>query len=207
MSEISARILEVVKAGLVPHLKKQGFRGSRVNYYRKDRDCIQVVTIQSSQLNHGDCGKFRINFGVHFSGVAKLLHGSDTMPKIPSETFCVFRPIFLFPDRWWNVDPATDTSNAASNLGTYWTETVWPWLQANKTLPDAATTFAHQSPVAAAAARFILGERDEAVRLVNQCIVDFETAIKQQAAYPASVEALTKQLSSVREWAAKFRLL
>lgn len=99
MSEIGKRIAAIVDAGLAPHLRAQGFRKRGVNFYRTDGAAIQVVTVQSSQANYGDSGKFRVNFGVHFPEVAKVLHGSDSMPKLRSEPYCLLRAIGTFPER------------------------------------------------------------------------------------------------------------
>jgi hypothetical protein len=207
MSEIGKRIAAIVHAGLAPHLKAQLFRKRGVNFFRTDGDALQVVTVQSSQHNYGDSGKFRVNFGVHFPEVAKVLHGSDRMPKVPSEPYCLLRAIGSFPDRWWTVNPTTIAGTLASNLGSYWSEVVWPWLDANKRLPEAANTLEGHDLVAAAAARLVLSERDEAVRLVKARIADLESTIQAQSAHPEIVELLTARLKDVRDWATGHHLL
>lgn len=211
MSEIGKRIATIVDQGLTLHLKRQRFRRHGINFYRKDGDAIQVVTVQSSQHNYGDSGKFRVNFGVHFPEVAKVLHGSDRMPKGPSESYCLLRAIWSFPDRWWKVDASTITANLALNLGAYWSEDVWPWLEENKRLPQAAKTLASQPAgaglMSAAAARLVLGERDEGVLWVKACIAGLESAVQAQSAYPENVELLAAQLKRVRDWAATHDLL
>ena len=106
MSEIGKRIAAIVDEGLTPHLKARGFHQRGVNFFRTDGNALQVVTVQSSQHNYGDSGKFRVNFGVHFPEVAKVMLGSDNMPKVPSEPYCLLRAIGSFPDRWWIVNPA-----------------------------------------------------------------------------------------------------
>jgi len=207
MTEIGKRIAAIVDAGLAPHLKARGFRRRGVNFDRTDSAAIQVVTVQSSQTNYADSGKFRVNFGVHFPEVAKVLHGSDKMPKLPSEPYCLLRAIGTLPDRWWMVGPVTIAGNLVSNLGTYWSEVVWPWLEANKRLPEAAKTLASQNLVAAAAARLVLNERDEAVCLVKDCITDLEHAIQAQSAYPENAQLLAARLKNARDWAASQHLL
>lgn len=209
MSEIGKRILAIVNAGLTPCLKGQGFRKHGVNYYRIEGNGAQVLTVQSSQWNRGDSGRFRVNFGVHFPEVAKILHGSDRMPKIPSEAYCLLRAIWSIPDRWWTVEPATIAANLVLNLGEYWQATIWPWLKANERLPEAAKTLEKQpvSRMAAAAARLTLGEHDEAVRLVKLGIADFESALQSQSTHPANVELIAGHLKTLREWAAAYHLL
>jgi len=91
-------------------------------------------------------------------------------------------------------------------LGVYWSDVVWPWLEANKHLPHASKNLEGHNLVAAAAARLVLGERDEAVRLVKNCVASFEGAIRSQSAIPENVELLTAQLKSVRDWAATHNL-
>jgi hypothetical protein len=110
-------------------LKKEGFRKRGTRYYRTDGDSIQVVTLPSSQWNFGGSGRFRVNFGVHFPAVAKVLDGADPMPEFPREPYCILRAAWSFPDRWWEVDPTTDVTRIADELRTYWQEVVWPWLE------------------------------------------------------------------------------
>ena len=207
MSEIGKRIAAIVDAGLAPHLKAHGFRKGGVNFYRTEGDAIQVMTVQSSQHNYGDSGKFRVNFGVHFPEVAKVLHGSDKMPKVPSERYCLLRAIGSFPDRWWIVNSLTIVGDHISNLGAYWSEIVWPWLEANKRLPEAAKKLESQNLVAAAAARLVLGEREEAIRLVKAYIAKVESAIQARSKYPENAELLAEQLKSVHDWAVSHHLL
>jgi hypothetical protein len=207
MSEIAKRITAVVDEGLSSLLKKESFRKRGVNYYRLDGDAMQVVTVQSSQSNFGDSGRFRVNFGVHFPAVAKVLDGSDTMPEFPREMYCTLRAAWSLPDRWWTVDPTTDVTMIADKLRAYWQEVVWPWLETNKSLPEAAATLESQlvGQTAAAAARLVLGERNEATRLVRACISGLERSL--ESARPANLEIQTAQLQKVREWAADHQLL
>lgn len=105
------------------------------------------------------------------------------------------------------VNPATVAGDLVSNLGKYWSEVVWPWLEVNRHLTEAAKTLARKNLVAAAAARLVLNERDEAGRLVKDCITDLEHAIQAQSAYPENARLLAARLKSVRDWAAHKHLL
>jgi hypothetical protein len=207
MSEIAKKITAVVDEGLSSLLKKEGFRKRSISYYRTDGDVIQVVTVQSSQWHFGDSGRFRVNFGVHFPAVAKVLDGSDPMPEFPREPYCLLRAAWSFPDRWWTVDPTTDVTLIADKLRAYWQEVVWPWLKTNKSLPEAAATLESQlvGQMAAAAARVVLGERNQAARLVRAWIAGLESSL--EAAHPANLEIQTAQLQKAREWAADHQLL
>ena len=207
MSETAKRITAVVDQGLSSLLKKEGFRKRGINYYRTDGDAIQVVTVQSSQWNHGDSGRFRVTFGVHFPAVAKVLDGADPMPDFPREPYCVLRAAWSCPEHWWTVDTTTDVTMIADELGAYWRDVIWPWLETNKSLPEAAATLESQlvGKMAAAAARLVLGERNEAVRLVRACIASLESSL--ETSHPANVEIQTAQLQKVRDWAAGRQLL
>jgi len=209
MSEIGKKIASVVDSNLGPLLKEYGFRRRGRNFHRVDGKALLVVTIQSSQWNYGGSGKFRVNFGVHFPEVAKVLLGSDKMPKAPVETYCVLRGMWSFPDRWWQVDAATDTSELGVSLRAYWSETVSPWLEANKHLPTAAKTLETQlvGRMTAAAAHLVMGEREQASRLVRVCVTDLESAILKQSSDAANVELLEGQLQDLRNWATKHGLL
>ena len=132
MSEIAKRITTVVDQGLSSLLKKEGFQKRDISYYRTDGDATQVVSIQSSQGNFANSGRFRVNFGFHFPAVAKVLDGSNPMPEFPREPYCILRAAWSVPDRWWTVDPTTDISMIADKLRAYWQEVVWPWLETNK---------------------------------------------------------------------------
>jgi hypothetical protein len=140
MSEIAKRITAVVDEGLSSLLKKEGFRKRGTSDYRTDGNAMQVVTVQSSQGNFGDSGRLRVNFGVHFPAVAKVLDGSDPMPKFPKEPYCILRAVWSLPDRWWTLDPTTDVTMIADKLRAYWQEVVWVWLETNKSLPSSCNT-------------------------------------------------------------------
>jgi hypothetical protein len=95
----------------------------------------------------------------------------------------------------------------ADKLRAYWQEVVWPWLESNKSLPEAAATLESQlvGQMAAAAARLVLGERNEAARLVRECIAGLQSSL--ETAHPANLGMQTAQLQKVRERAADHQLL
>lgn len=208
MSEIAKTIAAVVDRGLSPLLKQRGFRKRGAHYYRSEGDSIQVVTVQSSQWNQSDAGKFRLNFGVHFPAVAVALLGEDNMPEVPKEHYCLLRAIWGSPDRWWDVEPNTDVAVLAATIRAYGQDVVCPWLEKNKTLAEAARTLETEpwgpSP-AAAAARLVLGERDKAEHIMRTYLANLETSLA--TADPANIKIITEQLDTMRKWAAKQRLL
>ena len=208
MSEISKKIATVVELGFSPLLKSAGFRKNGCHFHKSENNVIQVVTIQSNRWNTAESGRFRVNFGIHFSEVAKTLRGTDRMPKIPKEHYCILRALFSVPDLWWTVDRNSDVNAVAERLGVYWRDVIWPWLENNKSLAAAATTLEGQGhlagPWAAAAARLVLGERDEATRLVKVCVANVESSGDFSA--PANAKISTEHLRKIREWAAEHQL-
>jgi hypothetical protein len=207
LNATTKRIASVVELGLSPPLQVEGFHKRGLHFHRSDDSVLQVVTVQSSQWNVAGSGRFRINLGIHFPAVALVLHGVDPMPKIPKEQYCILRGAFSVPDLWWTVDPNTDVRAVADKLSAYWRDNASPWMEKNKSLAEAARTLERQLPGlwAAAAARLVLGERDEAVRLVKACIVNLESS--REANHPANAGLTTKRLREIREWASMHQLV
>jgi hypothetical protein len=206
LNEIAKRVALVLELSLSPLLKGEGFRKSGPHFYKSEANTLQVVTVQSSQWNTAKSGRFRVNCGIHFPAVARVLQGADPMPKIPKEHYCILRGLFCMPNVWWTLEPATDLRTVADKLTAYWQETAGPWMEKNKSLAEAATTLELQ-PVggwAAAAARLVLGERDEAVRLVKAWIANLESRDTTSAADAALNE---KWLREIREWASMHQLM
>lgn len=208
MSEISETIAAVIDLGFSPLLKNAGFRKNDRHFYQSESNVIQVVTIQSNRWNTAESGSFRVNFGIHFSEVAKALRGIDRMPKIPKEHYCILRGMFSVPDLWWTVDRNSDVKAVGEKLDLYWRDVVWPWLEKNKSLAEAAVTLERQGhlagPWAAAAARLVLEERDEATRLVKVCIANVESSTDFSA--PVNAKIAAEHLQKIREWAAEHEL-
>lgn len=207
MSEISKKISAVVDLGFSPLLKKEGFRKNGCHFHKSEHNVIQAVTIQSNRWNTAESGSFRVNFGIHFPEVAIALRGIDRMPKIPKEHLCILRG-FSVRSPWWAVGGTSNVNAVAEDLGAYWRDIVWPWLTKNKSLAEAATTLERQEdlagPWAAAAARLVLGERDEAARLVRVCIANVESSRVPGATGKAKFAA--EHLQKIREWAAAHEL-
>ena len=206
MNETAGRIRAIVNLSLSPQLKELGFQNNGTQFYKFDGDSIQVVAVQSSRWNLSPTGRFRVNFGIHFPAVAEVLLGTDPMPKIPKEEYCILRGIFSVPDLWWAVDPSTDIERTAEKLTAYWRDDVWPWLAKNKFLSEAAQTLERQlaGAWAAAAARLVLGERGDAERLVKKYIGGVESS--EEANSAANTERTKAHLRQIRTWAAKHRL-
>ena len=126
------------------------------------------------------------------------------MPKIPKEHYCILRGLFQRARPWWTVDRNSDVNALTEKLGLHWRDEVWPWLTKNKSLAAAATTLEQHGhlagPWAAAAARLVLGERDEAARLLKKCIANVESSADVSA--PVNAKIAAEHLRQIREWAA-----
>lgn len=209
MSEIGRLIDRAVNLGLRPRLRDCGFRRNSTHYWRGEGDVIQVLSVQKSQWNSSDSGKFTLNLGVHFPLVAEVLLGRDNMPRPPQESYCILRQragmLLSGRDEWWTVTPETDVDELAGTLQRALEEHVLPWFERNKSLPQAAGELERQKHyLPAAAVRLVLGETEEAARLVQSAIRLVETGTDFQ--HPANADLKAKYLREYRDWARKHRL-
>jgi uncharacterized protein DUF4304 len=207
LNDTAKKVRAITALGLEPSLKEAGFRKGGTHFSKGDREALQVVDVQSSQWNTGASGKFTLNAGVHFSSVAKMLHGIDPMPSAPKEYYCVLRRRvgMLLPagtDKWWAVTPKTDAESVAAELSLAWKDYIWPWLERVRTIPGAAEELENGRGGelwAAAAARLVLGEREKAGRLVEKMIEVLRT--DRDAAHPANADLTAKHLGKIQQWA------
>jgi hypothetical protein len=212
MSEIGMRIKSITDLGLSPLLKSAGFRKSGTQYSREDGGALQVINVQSSQWNNASSGKFTLNVGIHFSSVAKMLHGSDPMPAAPKECFCLMRRRVgeLLPegtDRWWAVGPETDVEAISNELTAACRDYVFPWLAKVRTIAGAATEMEqsrHWEFWQAAGARLVLGEHGKASELIKKLIESYGT--DRDAAHPTNADLKAKRIQDLRHWAADHNL-
>jgi hypothetical protein len=118
MTEVTKMIGAVTNLGLDQRLKQTRFFWNSSSFSRQYGQSLQVVNMQSSKCNSRESGKFTINIGVHFSGMALLLYGKDPMPKNPKEFHYILgaRVGMLMNNphgRWWTVRPETDVEATA----------------------------------------------------------------------------------------------
>jgi hypothetical protein len=210
MSEIAKQIKAIVDLGLVPLLKRAGFRKHGTHYARTKYEALQLVNIQSSQFNMGSQGRFTLNIGVHFSSVARAMFGSDPMPVPPREHYCLLRRRvgMLLEEKvnhWWTVTPQTDVSAVAAELTSAWNDRVSPWLSSVETISGAASEieerpdFLFANPWTAAAARLVLGEPVKAAELERKLLVALET--QRDTSHPANLDLCTSRIEELNRWA------
>ena len=212
MSETAKRIKKIVDGGLSPLLKSKGFRKNSTNFSRKDGEALQVINIQSSNWNISTSGRFTINIGVHFATVAQMLGGTDPMPSPPKEYYCLLRRrvgqlIRDGRDHWWKVTPESDIDALAAELNLVWENHISLWLEKTKTVAGAAPELEEGlvSPMAAAAARLVLGEREKAENLARAVIERFK--IDLQTAHPVNTELIASHLKTSQQWAFEHNLI
>jgi len=79
-------------------------------------------------------------------------------------------------------------------------------MEKNKSLSEAAQTLEHDGDSwSAAAARLVLGEREEAVRLVKAFIVCLESS--PEANSPANKKLTLSRLQKIQGWASQHQLM
>ena len=170
--EIGKRIDEIVKIGLAPLLKENGFSKSSRNFYRESESAWRVVNVQSSQSNSDMAGKFTVNLGVYLPQVAALAGQSPVTGK-PKEYDCTVRKRIgaLMPhgvDYWWELLPSTDPAAIAATVAAAVETYGLPWFAANTSVLQVADTLANQPSVMAAAAALAAGDRPEAARRIGR---------------------------------------
>lgn len=167
MSEIARRIDRVIKDGLAPVLKSQGYRKDRRTFRRREVQGTRVVNVQGSQWNAEDEGRFTVNLGVYFPTVVPFLDWMRETER-PTEGDCVVneRIGFVMParlDHWWAVTSETDLSALAREVREAWEQFGAPWLDAHADLEAARTLAMHKNlPYWAAAVSLALNDQASA---------------------------------------------
>jgi len=112
MSIISEKIDHIIRIGLHPILKKEGFLKSSRTFRRALTNCIQLTNVQGSWNNYKDQGQFTVNLAVYFPEAAKS-HSLFQVTDRPVESDCIVRQRigYLIPvrrDYWWEIDSSSD---------------------------------------------------------------------------------------------------
>ena len=167
MSDVAPVIDAVIREGLGASLKAAGFSKSGRNFRRSLGESLQVINVQASTFNSSASGRFTVNLGAYYPGLADILEQPLGKPW-PTEYQCHIRKRIgtLMPagrDTWWDVDTGSDIGALANDLETSVVEYGLPWLAGVSTLTGAQTQ--PSSPVHAAAIALALGKQEEAVRL------------------------------------------
>lgn len=183
MSAISKLIDEVLKLGLTPLMKEQGFRKTGRDYRRRVNDNWDILNVQSSQGNVGPNGKFTINLGVYLPAISNLV-SSYSPESAPKEYECTIRVRIgsLMPqkaDFWWQIHPATDIGNLAKEVSLTTSKYVLDWFEAHHDPKQVAEALRSQPSIESAAAALAAGNRKEAFERIARMIATRPAATKR----------------------------
>jgi uncharacterized protein DUF4304 len=175
MSIVAKQIDEIVRLGLGPLMKANGFAKSGRDFHRRKDDNWQVVNVQASQGNFGETGKFTINFGVYLPAIS-LLAGGPLQRVKPKEYECTVRQraglLTGKIDQWWEVSPLIPVVRTAEEVATAVEQFGLPWLEVHSHVPAVAEALRRQPSVMAAAAALAAGDAGEAKRRLHFMAVD-----------------------------------
>lgn len=118
MSKARDAINEVVKRGLAPALKAQGFKKNATHFARRQGAVMHYLNVQSSQWNYGSEGGFYINAGVAFDELCVI--DGKAPPVFPKYFDCQFMVRLEQLDTTlpaqFRVDDTTDLDAMAAHL-------------------------------------------------------------------------------------------
>lgn len=163
-TEVAALIDQHVVATLSPLLKAERFAKSGRTWRRKAGVATHVINLQGSSWNLGNSGRFTLNFGLYFPD-AKLQHHGHPIQLKPSEADCTVHARIgqLMPaglDHWWDISPAINLPQLATDVTNALTKYGLPWLEAHSTLEAAeAWAVSHHLPYWACVFALTAGNR------------------------------------------------
>lgn len=175
MSKTSEQIDYVVKVGMHPPLKREGFLKSSRTFRRSRTGCIQIVNVQGSWTNHDDEGQFTVNLAVYFPEAAKI-HGSFQITDRPSASDCMVtqRIGHLMPaqrDYWWSFDSKSDLDKIAQEVSSACVKYGLPWLDEHSTIEGAIKfSLSRKTPYWAAIFSLLLNNREDAKQYLLEAI-------------------------------------
>lgn len=176
MSKTSEQINYIIKAGLHPVLKREGFLKSSRTFRRSHTDSIQIVNIQGSWTNQADEGQFTINLAVYFPEAAKI-HGAFQITESPLVSDCMVnqRIGHIMPvhkDYWWSFDSKSDLDNIAQEVVLACVGYGLPWLDEHSTVEGAIKfSLSRNTPYWAAIFSLLLNNRENAKQYLSEAIV------------------------------------
>ena len=176
MSEIAKKIDRIIKNNLAPGLKLQGFRKNARNFYREHDNRIDVINIQASKWNEGDCGQFTVNIGVYFPSIANIT--DDTLVKgLPKEYECTIRSRIgqlteQNKDFWWSINSSANEAVISSDLASKVESCCLPWLDKMSNLENVKNSLV-KSNMAFVASGIALyqGNKEEAALYLEQSLI------------------------------------
>jgi hypothetical protein len=146
MTKAAKLIDEVIREGVHPLLRAEGFTRRHRTWNRAKGDFTQVVNIQASMWNYGEKGSFTLNLGV-FSPEVWTIAEEIPLPQFVKEEQCTVRSrVGLLMegqyDLWWDVDGATDLVSVGSDVTSKLSEFGLPFLRAHSSLETMSEWYA-----------------------------------------------------------------
>ncbi|SRR5258706_2804968 len=176
MSITSEKIDHIVKIGIHPLLKQEGFLKSSRTFRRSHINYVQIINVQGSWTNYNDKGQFTVNLAVYFPEAAKI-HGSFRITNHPLESDCMVnqRIGFLMPihrDYWWDFDFKSNLDTVAQEVVLACIDYGLPWLDEHSTL-EGAIKFAlsRKTPYWASIFSLALENRENAKQYLSEAIL------------------------------------
>ena len=174
MSEIGNAIDAVIRGGLAPLMKREGFKKSGRNFLKVDSELVAVLNVQASTSNLGATGKFTINLGRYFPSVARAVGDPDLQGR-PKEYDCHLRQRigFLLPkklDHWWEIGPETHIEQLAVDVTRVVEGVGLPWLRRVHDLHSLKTELEGFPSIKLASVLLLLGERAQAESCLEELV-------------------------------------
>jgi len=176
MSISSEKIDYIVKIGIHPLLKREGFLKSSRTFRRSSTNYVQIINIQGSWTNYNDDGQFTVNLAVYFPEAAKI-HGSFRITDRPLASDCMVnqRIGHLMParrDYWWNFDSKSDLDNIAQEVVSACVNYGLPWLDEYSTIKGAIKfALSRKTPYWASIFSLLLENRENAKQYLAEAIL------------------------------------
>jgi hypothetical protein len=172
MSEIAKLIDGMVKQGLAPVLRRDGYRKFGHTFARELPETTQIVNVQSDRWNAGSEGRFTLNVGVYFPAVA-VLQGGVAPSGYPKEYDATIRTRIgaLLPagiDRWWSLSSEGDVAPVAEEMTHVYEEWARPWLAKMTNLREVAKE--PLRPLTAISIALALNDRERATSVLAEAV-------------------------------------
>jgi len=176
MSKTSEQIDYIIKVGLHPTLKREGFLKSSRTFRRSRVGCVQIINVQGSWTNYNDKGQFTVNLAVYFPEAARI-DGSFRITDRPSESDCMInqRIGHLMPvqrDYWWDFDSKSDLDKIAQEVVSACVNYGLHWLDEHSTIEGALKfSLSRKTPYRAAIFSLLLNNRENAKQYLAEAIM------------------------------------
>jgi hypothetical protein len=176
MSISSDRIDYIIRVGIHPLLKQEGFAKSSRTFRRSRTKCVQIINVQGSWFNYKDEGKFTVNLAVYFPEAAKI-HGSFRITDRPLDSDCIVRQRIghLLPvqrDYWWDLDSKSDLDKIAQKVASACMDCGLLWLNEHSTIEGAIKfSLSQKTPYWASIFSLLLGNRENAKQYLLEAIM------------------------------------